>query len=136
MIIGIEYDWLASDRVGHVAIFTTAGGSYGPGEFLRDTDQHDRAIDEVLATPPSTVALFAPGLQENLNTIWRDLAERGLFGFDGDPNGGPYEKVAAPAQPVRVDELPSGAASVVRELVFPNLDFSTLVRVTEEALGK
>lgn len=134
-ILGLEYDWLASDRVGHVAIFTTAGGSYAPDEFLRDTDEHDRAIEVALGIPPSTAALFAPKLKPGLKNTWADLAERGFFGFDGDPNGGPYGKVAAPRRPVRIDELPPETAAVVRRLVFPNLNFATLDRVSAEALG-
>ncbi len=62
-ILGLEYDWLASDGDGHVAIFTTAGGSYAPEEFLRDTDEHDHAIEVALSLPQSTTALFAPKLK-------------------------------------------------------------------------
>src|SRR5262245_52257163 len=44
-ILGLEFDWLASDADGHVALFSTAGGGFAPDEFLSDTDAHDRAID-------------------------------------------------------------------------------------------
>lgn len=134
-ILGIEYDWLGSDGDGYVAIFTTAGGSHAPEEFLRDTDEHDRAIEVVLALPPSTAAVFAPKLKPGLKNTWLDLAERGFFGFDGDPNGGPYGKVAAPVRPVHVDDLPPEVATVARRLVFPHLNFTTWDRVTTEALG-
>lgn len=52
-ILGLEFDWLASDADGHVALFSTAGGGYTPEAFLQDTDAHDRAA------PASTTALFA-----------------------------------------------------------------------------
>lgn len=134
-ILGFEYDWLASDREGHVAVFTTAGGSYAPDEFLRNTDEHDRAIEVALALPPSTTAVFAPKLRSGLKNTWLQLAERGIFGFDGDPNGGPYYKVAAPQRPVHVDDLPPEAAAVARRLVFPHLTFASLDQVAPEALG-
>lgn len=134
-ILGVEYDWLASDAVGHVAIFTTAGGSYAPEEFPRDTDEHDRAIRLALALPPSTAAVFAPKLKQGLKNTWLEMAERGFFGFDGDPNGGPYGKVAAPLRPVHVDELPREVGAAVRRLGFPQLKFAAQDRVTSVALG-
>jgi hypothetical protein len=134
-ILGIEYDWLASDGDGHVAIFTTAGGSYAPEEFLRGTDEHDHAIEVALTRPPSTTAVFAPKLKPGIKNTWLELAERGFFGFDGDPNGGPYGKVAAPMRPVHVENLPPEIAAVVRRLVFPRLKFAALDRVTSDALG-
>src|SRR5437899_85750 len=33
-ILGLEFDWLASDADGHVALFSTAGGGYAPEDFL------------------------------------------------------------------------------------------------------
>lgn len=135
-ILGFEYDWLACDGDGHVAIFTTAGGSPAPEEFLRDTDAHQRAIEATLALRPLTVAVFAPMLNPGLDNTWLELAERGLFGFDGDPNGGPYAKVAAPLRPVHVDDLPPEAVAVARRLVFPQLIFSAVDRVAPEELGK
>ena len=48
-VLGFEYDWLASDVDGHVALFSTAGGGYAPNEFLRDTAEHDAAIELILA---------------------------------------------------------------------------------------
>lgn len=134
-ILGIEYDWLASDGEGHVAIFTTAGGSYAHEEFLSDTDEHARAIEAALAIPSSTPAVFAPKLKPDLKNIWLEFAERGFFGFDGDPNGGPYRKVAAPYRPAFVEELPPETAAVVRRLALPHLNFATLSRITPQALG-
>lgn len=40
-IHGLEFDWLARDADGNVALLSTAGGGYAPEEFLRDTDLHD-----------------------------------------------------------------------------------------------
>ena len=134
-ILGLEYDWLGSDGDGLVAIFTTAGGSYAPADFLRDTDEHDRAIEIALSRPPSTAAVFAPKLEPGLQNTWLAMAERGFFGFDGDPNGGPYRKVAVPGRPVHIDELPPEAATVARRVVFPHLKFTGLEQITEEALG-
>lgn len=109
-ILGLEFDWLASDADGFVALFSTAGGGYAPDEFLRDTDAYDAAIDVVLGSPASTVARFAPELPPGLKNTWRMVAERGLFAFDSDPHGGPYRMVAAPAG--YPDGTPSGEGVV------------------------
>ena len=88
-IRGREYDWLARDDDGHVALFSTAGAGYAPVEFLWNTEAHDRAIQAILALPASTAARLAPELAANLENTWKLVAERGLFAFDCDPNGGP-----------------------------------------------
>lgn len=115
-IQGLELDWLGSDADGHVALFSTAGAGFAPAEFLRDTDAHDEAIGVVLALPASTAAKFAPAVAPGLTNTWKLVAERGLYAFDCDPNGGPYRLVAAPVVPIRVDALPSTAAGVVARI--------------------
>lgn len=104
-IAGLEYDWLARDAEGHVALFSTAGGGYAPSRFLHDTDAHDAAIDAIVALPPSTEVERAPELPPHLDNRWRSVAERGLFAFDSDPNGGAYRLVAIPMNAARIGEL-------------------------------
>lgn len=134
-IQGLEYDWLASDADGHVALFSTAGGGFAPPEFLRDTGAHDAAIDAILACPVMTAVRFAPEVAPGLKNIWRMAAERGLFAFDCDPNGGPYRIVAAPVVPLRVDSLPAPAADVVSRLSL-RVRFDVQAIVTAELLGE
>jgi hypothetical protein len=133
-IRGFEFDWLASDADGHVALFSTAGGGYAPEEFLQDTDAHEAAIDALLASAPSTRARFAPGLCPELPNTWLEVAKRGLFAFDAAPNGGPYRLVAAPEVAAHVAELDGPAAVVVRSLILPRLRFSELTEIPEELL--
>ncbi|WP_437539614.1 hypothetical protein WME79_24625 [Sorangium sp. So ce726] len=123
-ILGLEFDWLASDADGFVALFSTAGGGYAPDEFLRDTDAHNAAIDVVLASPASTVARFAPELPPGLKNTWRMAAERGLFAFDSDLHGGPYRMVAAPADPIRIVDLPTLVIDIVARLKLRQVRFA------------
>ncbi|KYG01202.1 hypothetical protein BE20_53390 [Sorangium cellulosum] len=123
-ILGLEFDWLASDADGYVALFSTAGGGYAPDELLRDTDAHDAAIDAVLASPASTVARVAQELPPGLKNTWRMVAERGLFAFDSDPHGGPYRMVAAPADPIRIFDLPRSVIDVVERLKLRQVRFA------------
>jgi hypothetical protein len=43
-IQGFEFDWLASDVGGFVALFSTAGAGDVPNAFLQDTGAHEKAI--------------------------------------------------------------------------------------------
>ncbi|KYF87379.1 hypothetical protein BE17_18680 [Sorangium cellulosum] len=133
-ILGMEFDWLASDADGYVALFSTAGGGYAPDEFLRDTDAHDAAIDVVLASPASTVARFAPELAPGLKNTWRLVAERGLFAFDSDPHGGPYRMVAAPVDPIRIADLPRRVNDIVERLKLRQVRFADQSVVPTELL--
>jgi hypothetical protein len=133
-IQGLEYDWLASDADGHVAFFSTAGGGYAPDEFLCDTDLHDVAIEAILASPARTETRFAPTLPPGRQNSWKLMAERGLFAFDSDPDGGPYRIVSAPKEPIRVAELPEKAAKVAQRIVFSHLRFAEMSEVPATAL--
>ena len=133
-ILGLEFDWLASDGDGRVALFTTAGGGYAPERFLRHTEAHEKAIDAILGLPTSTAARFAPQLDEGHQNTWAAVAERGLFAFDSDFNGGPYRLVAAPVVPVLSVALPRAVAEVVSLVVFMHLKFSDLTEVPKELL--
>lgn len=133
-ILGFEFDWLASDKDDHVALFSTAGGGYSPGAFLQDTEIHDTAIDAILALPVRTKARLAPRLPAGLRNTWHLMAERGVFGFDSDPNGGPYRLIAAPEEPVRTTDLPEVAAAVARRIVLRDLRFEEAQEITREYL--
>lgn len=111
-VTGFEYDWLGRDEDGHVALFTTAGAGYAPKAFLRDTDAHRDAIEAVLAQPATTIAAFFPEVGAGCINTWQLVAERGLYAYDSNPNGGPYDRVAAPQNPVRIETLPASVAAV------------------------
>lgn len=133
-IQGFEFDWLASDVDGHVALFSTAGGGFAPEGFLRDTDAHDAAIDTLLASATRTQARFAPQLRSGLQNTWLLMAERGLYAFDSDPHGAPYRLVAAPEHPIHISDLPASVATVARQVVFPYMRFSLLREISKEML--
>ncbi|MBN8470715.1 hypothetical protein JYJ95_29775 [Corallococcus exiguus] len=133
-ISGYEFDWLACDGAGHVGFFSTAGGGYAPEAFLRDTDAHSDAIEALLALPgpmkrePETQT-FSP-----FHHTWQLMAERGVFAYDADPNGGPYQLKSAPANPIRVEDLPDSIATVARQNTLKGLDFSGLKVITGELI--
>lgn len=133
-ILGAEYDWLARDACGHVGFFSTAGGSYAPPKFLRDTEIHDRAIEEILATRAGTEALYSPTLPVGRQNIWKLMAERGVFAFDGDAHGGPYRLVAAPKNPVHSAELPLAAIAALEKLMLSGVRFEQVTELSTDSL--
>lgn len=133
-IQGIEYDWLGCDSNGHIALFSTAGAGYAPPEFLRDTDAHDIAIQEILALPSTTEVRFFPVVGSGLVNTWRLVAERGLYAYDCDPSGGPYRLVAAPVVAAKADALPRAVLEVATRVRCPG-HFVGHPVVTREMLG-
>lgn len=131
---GLEYDWLGCDADGHVALFSTAGGGYAPEAFLRDTDAHAAGLDELLALPASTTAIQAPALPADLPDTWRRVAERGLFAFDSDFNGGPYRLVAVPAAAATLERLPATIAAVAAGISLRHQRFQHVTIITESEL--
>src|SRR5215470_2211722 len=94
-IQGLEYDWLAIDSEGYIALFSTAGGGYAPHAFLQDVEAFDAAIASIISQPACTTTACSRELPTGLTNTWKLMAERGIFAFDSDPVGGPYRLIAA-----------------------------------------
>jgi hypothetical protein len=133
-LLGWEFDWLGCDVDDHVALFSTAGGGYVPDEVLRDTDAHGEAIDAILGRSAAINAQFVPKLGFDCTDIWKNVAERGLFVFDADVNGGPYSLIAAPLVAVRVGQLPAIVGELLRRVALRHLRFADLSVVSEQTL--
>lgn len=131
-IHGYEFDWLASDGDGHVALFSTAGGGYAPEAFLADTCSSNQGNHGLVALHQRAVcARVKPPV---VNT-WKMAAERGLFAFDGDPDGGPYYLVAAPEVPATAAQFPAIVVDVLRDLEFRHLRIAGMSVISEEDLS-
>ncbi len=130
-IRGYEYDWLACDRAGHVALLSTAGGGYPPRAFLTDTDAYDRAIEALLAMPVTTPTDRVPPTTGGCANTWKQAAERGLYAFDSDPNGGPYRLAGLPTEPVHISELPAEIRAVASKVELRTLHFATATEISE-----
>jgi hypothetical protein len=61
------------------------------------------------------------------------VAERGLYVYDSNPSGGPYDQVAAPLVPVRIESLPKIFANIAAPLGH-SLRFQTLETIDDEML--
>jgi hypothetical protein len=100
---GLEFDWLAVDRGGHVASLCTAG--YGPVPvavvFHVQTIEAYDSIHEL-----ARVGSCAEAAQVDLNGDWVGTAERGIFVYDWDHHDR-YRRATVPSMPIVVAQLPN-----------------------------
>lgn len=133
-IEGYEYDWIACDANGHVALFSTGGAGYAPVAFLRDVDAHDVAIDRIIAMPASTEALKYPDLGPEYSNTWRDVAMRGLFAFDCDSSTGPYRRVAIPLSPANLHDFDDFIVDTVKQVCLGSIRFLDVESLMQEVV--
>lgn len=133
-IEGYEYDWIACDADGHVALFSTGGSGYAPVAFLRDIDAHDAAIDRIIAMPASTQALKCPDLGPEYANTWRDVAVRGLFAFDCDSSKGAYKRVAVPLSPAYLHDFDHSVVETAKQICLGNIRFSDVEFLTQDVV--
>ena len=131
-IQGYEYDWIACDEYGRVAMFSTAGGGYAPRAFLADTDKYDEALEALMERDVFTSARQAPTVAEGLANTWKELAERGVFSYDSDPLGGPYRLVGVPEAPVLCSALDPAVSDVVRRVELGGIELGKDETITRE----
>lgn len=129
-IEGFEYDWLACDEAGNVALLTTAGRGYAPQVFLAAVDAYEAAIDGLLAMPIASRVESAPVLRNGLVNTWRDAVERGAYAFDVEHHDGLYSRVGVPETPTSISHLPSAVAEVVGRFRFRGLLFRDAVSIS------
>ena len=124
-INGFEYDLLGCDRLGQVALLSTAGIGIAPDVFLLDTDKYDQVIENIFKLPVSTSVTRSPKIGAGLVNTWLLAAERGLYGYDASAPDGIYSRVSIPEVAILVNQLPSEIAKVVRQFQFNATTFNS-----------
>lgn len=74
---GREWDFLAVDELGQLAVLSTAGYGPIPAAVLADRESVERAIDEVARLPVTTTAVPADPNRTGNYSDWYDLSSRG-----------------------------------------------------------
>lgn len=126
---GIDCVWLASDQVGHLGAFITAGVGPIPIEALDTSILPIEDVENSLyQLPQVTRAKLRVSVKRPDDFI--DLAERGLFVYDWtDINRTArdalhvYEPVAEPAQPITIGVLPDDLAPLAKAVRLPDVVF-------------
>lgn len=119
-VLGTEWDWLACDASGRVALLSTGGGGPVPQSVLRSVDQMNSAVEAARQLPQAGEASEVRRESGDWSD-WVAAATQGLYAYDWGPwtGDGPYTLVAAPSCPVDVEELPPLVADAARLYRFP-----------------
>ncbi|WP_433013573.1 hypothetical protein [Kribbella sp. CA-294648] len=118
---GLEWDFLAVDSAGHVAVLSSAGYGPIPELVLAAREVVGRADDAIEALPTFTQAVRDNPEREGNFSDWYSLSERGLFAYDWNLWHGPYKRIASPAEPLNISSLPEQVQAAARLLQIPYL---------------
>jgi hypothetical protein len=110
---GFEFDWLAVDRRGHLALMISEGYGPVPLAVLDHPDEVDAAVDALAGALPVLRDASPPA-----NAPWMaascEAQARGLYVYEWDLYDGPYERLLVPGVAVTVDALPPLIGAVAR----------------------
>jgi len=96
----VEFDWLALDRDGHVALVSTAAAGDIPARILDAVSEEDLFDADVFISGfPVVGRARSEGRGPGKCREWVEAARRGVFVYDWFPLSGPYERIVAPAKP-------------------------------------
>lgn len=122
-VAGREWDFLAIDRGGSVALISSAGYGPIPAEVL----SHGVSVEAVVASLPTQLSVIGESLDRRERdpsgdySDWFDASRRGLYTYDWHVHGGPYEQVSAPSVALRADTLTPKFGNVAGLLRLPVL---------------
>ena len=134
---GTDCVWLASDQVGHLGVFLTAGCGPIPAQTLLATYPLDDIETQILELPK------ASDIDLLVKWAWADsivgMVERGFFLYDWSDvhrTEAPideYELMAYPYRPLTLDQLPDNLLDAARSVRFTKVAFANAWRVNVRA---
>jgi hypothetical protein len=121
-ISGIEFDWFACDRDGHVALLSTAGNGLVPTSIREAAGEMDMLQEHFQVASPT-------------RSEWEEFAALGLFVYDcGTLHEETYRRLAVPATPLRQIELPGRLARACGLFRFSDLSFAETLAIDGRTL--
>ena len=130
-ILGTEFDWFAVDSDGHVGHFSSAGFGQVPKVAEANAELHDRVLELLQKAPASGKSSFERGVGKGCED-WLKIAQHGIFSFDWKHWNGPYARIATPASPVLLDQLPEEVRSTASRIRFEKICFRKAKAVRPE----
>ena len=95
---GSEFDFLAIDDKGQVAVFSHGGWGPIPRAIVDRWEQAIKAVEATERLPVTTTAQEAPGGPDDYSSWWLTKVERGLFAYDWRNTYGPYQLTRSPTR--------------------------------------
>lgn len=118
---GMEFDWLASDEAGHLAQMLSSGIGRVP-EAALSSEETLFALHLFLDELPIREALSVP--EGSFQALLAQPQRRGLYVYDADAQDtdstgrtGEYVLVAAPVQPLTLEQVPEKFRGVIVRIV-------------------
>jgi len=123
----VEFDWLAIDRDGHLALLSTAGAGDIPSGVL-DVASEEQLFDTeaFISVFPVVGAAELEGRGPGTCSEFVEAARRGVFVYDWCLLSGPYERIVVPTHP-RVFSQQELNGAVIESLDICFVDEATLV---------
>lgn len=132
---GFEWDFLALDRHGSIAVLTTAGEGAIPPAVVRERALVELAVGALgkLAARGESIDLRTQDRLSGNYSDWFELSRRGLFTYDWNLlHDGPYERVSAPTMPMRVGEVdPAIAKAAALHRVLSSFSEAGQIQISE-----
>ena len=114
---GMEFDWLAADEAGQLAQMLSSGVGRVP-EVALSSEETLFALHLFLDELPIREALSVP--EGSFQALLAQPQRRGLYVYDADAKGvddtgrtGDYVLVAAPTQPLTLEQVPEEFRGVI-----------------------
>lgn len=120
-LAGLDFEWVATDRDGHVAWLVTFGSAVVPPWVEARVEAFD-LVEAAVRALPIRGGCRSVG-DPHFDREWFEAARRGMFAYDWDVYRGPYRAVAVPLVPVTLAQLPSPLAELARLTRFADLSF-------------
>lgn len=131
---GLDVDWFATDSLGQIGYFTSAGCGPIPVAIAGFRDQlsaiHDYLlklpadrspgieVNPILAAPNVVVAMH--GVYESYRNEILEMGRRGIFCFDADTTGiSGYVRLLKPDSPLLISELPEFPRAEIASVILP-----------------
>jgi hypothetical protein len=104
---GIEFDWLAVDEQGHVAVFSSSGSGPVPAAVNAAAAAVDSAVDVIAALEVIGGYTDVSGCvaEDGDYTDWYLFSSQGFYAFQWDLWDGPYIRICSPTRPITISEL-------------------------------
>jgi hypothetical protein len=124
--IGFEFDWIATDKNGDLAIISTAGFGPIPEVSLIWHDLLSEFPERIFKLPVigSCRIIGEPGYCLD----WKNYAERGFYAYDWNDMKECYDLMGLPGMPIRIEDISDktmadAALAVKLDLLFKESKF-------------
>ena len=134
---GLDYCWLASDRIGQLGVFVTGGSGPIPAQLLLPPYPLDDLEETILALPKASDIDLRVRVPRPDRFV--ALAERGFFVYDWsdvhrtEQYIDEYELMALPYRPLTLDLLPESLLDTARAVRLGTVSFASAWRVDVRA---